>query len=322
GRAHAAHEELGHTGAGPRGDGVGPNAEALELTGEDDRHRRDARFGRAVVQLAGVAEQARLRRRVDDRGVDGLARLLGLGPPVGTCETGRHEVALEVDVDDGVPVGLLHVEAHAVAEDAGVVDQDVESPELVDGLLDELLAAFPRGDVIEVGSGVAARPLDLVDDLLGGPLLAGLTGHRTPHVVDDDLRPFGRQQEGLGAPDSPPRTSDDRDLAVQQTHAQAPDSLTKPSVYELPGREGQSRAWEDCVPRWLSGRTKGVPRGVPDTAAHGRARFSTGTTRSLRGGGGSGVRAPAKGLAAYVDDRRCRRRGRVGRRRVLRREGP
>src|SRR5947209_17456293 len=72
-------------------------------------------------------------------------------------------------------------------------------------------------------SSRAARGLDLVDDLLGRPLLAGLAGDRRPDVVDHDRRPLRRQQEGFGATDAAPGARDDRDLAVQQTHASAPD---------------------------------------------------------------------------------------------------
>jgi len=39
-----------------------------------------------------------------------------------------------VDGDDGVPLFFAHVEDHAVAEDAGVVDEDVEAAEGVEGL--------------------------------------------------------------------------------------------------------------------------------------------------------------------------------------------
>ena len=44
------------------------------------------------------------------------------------------EVALQVDPDDVVPVGLVHVERHLVPEDAGVVDEDVELAPGVDRL--------------------------------------------------------------------------------------------------------------------------------------------------------------------------------------------
>ena len=58
---------LGEAGAGDRRDGVDPHAEALELARQHDRHRRDAGLGRRVVDLTGVAVEARLRRGVDDR---------------------------------------------------------------------------------------------------------------------------------------------------------------------------------------------------------------------------------------------------------------
>ena len=49
-------------------DRVGAHAVAAELEPADDRERGDAGLGRAVVGLARVAEHARRRRRVDDRG--------------------------------------------------------------------------------------------------------------------------------------------------------------------------------------------------------------------------------------------------------------
>ena len=63
-----------------------------------------------------------------------LDRLAGLGllAPVGGGVAARGERALEVDGDDGVPLLLGHVGEHAVAQDAGVVDDDVEVAERVD----------------------------------------------------------------------------------------------------------------------------------------------------------------------------------------------
>ncbi len=98
--------------------------------------RGDARLGGAVVGLAQVAVDARQRRRVDDPGVD-LVAGLGAVAPVGGGVARRGEGALEVDLDDGVPLRLGHVREHAVAEDAGVVDEDVEAAEGVDRLLDQ-----------------------------------------------------------------------------------------------------------------------------------------------------------------------------------------
>ena len=44
-----------------------------------------------------------------------------------------------------------------VAQDPGVVDEDVEIAERVDGGVDERLAAVPVGDVVVVGDGLAAQ---------------------------------------------------------------------------------------------------------------------------------------------------------------------
>jgi hypothetical protein len=166
GRAEALERAFGHPRAGAGRDRVDRHAVLLELTTEHDRQRGDAGLGGGVVGLTGVAEQSRLARRVDDPPVDLLAGLAALAPIDGG-EAGRREVTLEVHADDGVPVFLAHVEAHPVAQDARVVDQDVEVAPGLDRLVDEALRALPVGDVVVIGDGLAAGLGDLVDDLLG-----------------------------------------------------------------------------------------------------------------------------------------------------------
>ncbi len=126
----------GEAGERTRGDGVDGDAVPGELVGGDDRERGDARLGRAVVGLADVAVDARRRRGVDEAPVDLLSRLRPLAP-VGGGEVGGTGGALQVDLDDRVPLGLAHVGEHAVTEDAGVVDQHVEAAERVDRLGDQ-----------------------------------------------------------------------------------------------------------------------------------------------------------------------------------------
>ena len=79
----------------------------------------------------------------------------------------RGERALEVDLDDEVPLVLGHVGEHAVAQDAGVVDDDVEPAEGLDGLVDHLLRGREVAHVGAVDRRFAAHRLDLVDHLLG-----------------------------------------------------------------------------------------------------------------------------------------------------------
>lgn len=87
---------------------------------------------------------------------------------MGGGEVGGVEVALEVDADDRVPLVLAHREDHPVAQDARVVDQDVELSVGGDGQLHEFSRLFVVGDVSEVGGRPAARRTDLGGDLLGG----------------------------------------------------------------------------------------------------------------------------------------------------------
>ena len=140
--------------------------------------------------------------------LDLLARLHPLAP-VRRREAGRHEVALQVDVDDVVPLLLRHRHEHAVAQDAGVVDQHVEVAEGVDRGADQRLAAVPARDVVVRRDGLAAGGADL----LGG-LLRDLA-----EVVDDDLGALGREQARVLAPEAAAGAGDDRDPAVECPHA-------------------------------------------------------------------------------------------------------
>ena len=65
-------------------------------------------------------------------------------PPVLHRVMAHREMALEVHLDHRVPFGLGDVEAHRVAQDAGVVHDDVEPAELVDRLLHERAPRRPR----------------------------------------------------------------------------------------------------------------------------------------------------------------------------------
>ena len=66
-----------------------------------------------------------------------------------------------MNVCDEIPVGIFDVFEADVAKDAGVVDEDVDATERVDGGLDDLLAV---DDVVVVGNGVAAGCFDFLDD--------------------------------------------------------------------------------------------------------------------------------------------------------------
>jgi hypothetical protein len=72
-----------------------------------------------------------------------------------------------VDSVDQVPVGLFHVLKADIAQNAGVVDKDIDTAKGVNGRLDNGLTILDR---VVVGNSFAACAADLVDDLVCGLL--------------------------------------------------------------------------------------------------------------------------------------------------------
>ena len=179
-------------------------------------------------------------------------------------------MALQVDPDDVVPVRLVHVEAHLVPQDAGVVDQDVELAEGVDGLVDEVLGPLPRADVGGVDGAVAAARLDELDDLFGRVLVAAFALEGGPDVVDDDLGALGGQQQGLLASDASSCAGDDGHLAVEHSHGVLL-YLVPAAVARVFGRCRTARARKALAAR---GPRRNRPAVHPDVATepgkHGR----------------------------------------------------
>jgi hypothetical protein len=122
----------------------------------------------------------------------------------------RAEVALEVDAHDVVEVVLAHVEEHPVAQEAGVVHEDVEPAPLLEAAPDHGERVVPIGDVAAVGHRVATRSADLVDHRVGRARLT-LTREREPEVVHHDLHALPRQRERVRPTEAAPRAGDERD---------------------------------------------------------------------------------------------------------------
>ena len=125
--------------------------------------------------------------------------------PVGGREAGGDEVALHVHVDDEVPLLLGHRHEHAVAQDPGVVDQDVEATEGAHRGLDQGAATLPVGDVVVGRDGLAPAGADLRGRLLG----------HLPEVVDDDLGALVGEEERMLPPQPATCTGDDRDPTLE-----------------------------------------------------------------------------------------------------------
>ena len=138
-----------------RRDHVGRDVVLLALDGEHVGQTDEAHLRGAVVRLAEVAEDAGGRRGEDDAAVL---------PLLHHAERGLRDVerALQVDVEDDLEVLRRELRERLVAQDAGVVDDDVDASEAVDRGLDDRLAALGRRDRVVVGDRLAAGRLDLL----------------------------------------------------------------------------------------------------------------------------------------------------------------
>ena len=127
-------------------------------------------------------------------------------------------MTLQVDVDDGVPLLLGHVDEDAVPQDAGVVDQHVQVAERFHGAVDQALPAFPVGHVVGVGDGFAAHALDLVGHLLGRRAVVAAAVHRPTEVVDHDLGALAGEEQCVFPADTPTGPSDDGNPTFERAH--------------------------------------------------------------------------------------------------------
>ena len=216
---------LGHgdqPGRARRGYAVGSYAVALHLESERDREHCDTALGGCVVRLSDVALEADERARTDDRSVHRAADLLRVVAPIRARVPARREMPPEVDLDDGVPVVLVHVEDHPVAQDARVVHEDVETPEGVDRLLHHVAGAREVGDVVEVGDRLAAAGTDDRGNVVGRRGIGTFPSCRSAEVVHHDARAGGCEVQRMSSADAVAGTGDDGDLSVQDAHDDSP----------------------------------------------------------------------------------------------------
>ena len=204
----AGEHVLGHAGEADRGDGVDLDVELAALDREDAREADEAHLRSAVVGLAEVAEDARVRARVDD-----AAEAL-----VAHDHPGRHghvERTHEVGRDHGLEELRSHVVERLVAQDAGVVDDDVDGAEGVEGGLHDGFTALGGGDRVVVGDSNAAELLDLLDDEVRRAVVVAFAIHAATEVVDDHEGTATRQLESMAAAEATSGSGDDGDLAIQ-----------------------------------------------------------------------------------------------------------
>ena len=199
-----------HAGGAARHHGVHGHAVLGHRVRRRPREPDDAGLGGGVVRLARGAE------RGDGRHADDASALL-LAHPHGGRAHGV-EAALEVHVEDGVPVLLAHVEDHPIAEVAGDVHEDVEPSPHRHRLLHHLRCLPEVRHGTMVGDSDTAGLADLIDHLVGGRRIGADAAQTHTEIVHHDLGARLGHRDGDASPDAASRSRDHRRLAVEHPH--------------------------------------------------------------------------------------------------------
>ena len=245
--------------------------------------RDDAGLRGRVVDLTGLAVEARLARGVDDAPGHVGARLAGRAPVLGRVMAHRH-VPLEVHLRSPSPIrSSVMLKLIASRRMPALLTTMSRRPYSSSACCTTAPAPSQSATLSPFGDRRTALADDLVDDLAGGRRVGASAFGGGAEVVDDDLRPLGGEQPGVAAADPSSRSGDDGDLAVQQSpfpcHAT---SRTPAGVYGLRQRD---RSRPD---RSGSGRPSAASRGWPRRRAdqYGASSRSSGTasvtSRELR----------------------------------------
>ena len=117
-------------------------------------------------------------------------------------------------VDHVRPVRPAHLVEDDVAQNTGIVDQDVDAAEGVDRGLDDLLGVLRLGDGERGGDGLAAGLFDGVDRFLRRAGIEAGALQTGADVAHHHARAFLGHQFGDGAADAASRSGDDGDFSV------------------------------------------------------------------------------------------------------------
>jgi len=186
---------------------------AAPLLGERLGEAGDARLGRRVVGLPGVARRPGDRGDIDDLASDprDTCRALSLD----RCADDRLHSAqnaerrFEVHIEDVVPLLVSHLLQHAVPGVAGVVDDDVDAAEGLDSGSHEAVGEGGVSDAADAGHGAATGVGDIGSRLRRDVVV---------EVVDHDARSRGRQLQRDFATDTATRAGHERDPTGQGGH--------------------------------------------------------------------------------------------------------
>jgi len=213
------HQTLGHTGGGGRGQGVDADVVLGAFQGQGLHETHQGQFGRAVVGLAEITVQAGAGRGHQNAAVFLLdhVRPHGLG-----AVHGAHQVHVQHQAE----IRQVHLGKGLVAQDACIVDQNVDTAPGVDGLLHHGLHSLIVGHRGAIGQGLAASGTNLVHHGLGRTHRTAAAVHLAAQIVDQHLGAARGQQQGMFATQSAAGTGHNGYTTLEiQTHTFIPAKL-------------------------------------------------------------------------------------------------
>src|SRR3546814_16497980 len=121
-------------------------------------------------------------------------------------------------VDDGLPIGDAHLVEDGIAQETGVVDDRVDTTELLDGLFDDRCRTGRIGDAFAIGMRDSAGSPDLLDDVSGRTGITPAACGIAAAVVHLDHRPFSRPKQRVRTAYAAPGARSRDDLIPQTIH--------------------------------------------------------------------------------------------------------
>ena len=177
-----------------------------------------------VVGLAGVPVQPRFRGGVDDSGVESCSVRLYCSRQYAAAKRGRGKLPFRTTLTTVSHSCSDMLKEHAIPQDAGVVDKDVQATEGLDRLRYQRLG-HAIGNVGAVDGGLAAAGPDLLGDALSRRQIRSLSSTIASEVIDHDCGALSGQQQRMLPTDPPAGSGDDGDLAFQQPHVTTPSAI-------------------------------------------------------------------------------------------------
>ena len=204
----AGPKVLRHSRMGGRGQAVDPDV-VLRPFDRQGLHQADqGHLGRAIVGLAEIPVQARGGGGHDDAAVACISHDVpdGLG-----AVDGAHQM----DVHDEAEIVQPHLGEGLVAQDAGIVHQDIDPTPFFHRRGDHGLNRGEVGDRGGIGHGLAARRHDLGHNRFGGGRGSARTVAGASQIVDDHFCAAFGQGEGMFTPQAAAGPRHDRHTPVK-----------------------------------------------------------------------------------------------------------